>query len=1052
MNSNVLRLFYHSFIVVFLVMLSITSFAQVGQNNFKYLNPTPLGASFFDVSFYDNNNGIAVGNASSIARTTDAGTTWTYGVVMFNAASGLKQRPVLNDVHFISPTIAYAVGDSGMLIKTTDGGVNWTQINNPLYATGRALKALHFLNKDTGYIGGQAQNLSATTATELDPNVSPKLYFTKNGGATWDSLSAPVGAPTMLGFIASPTNQPLKKQIIAVGKTINRILFTSANTGFVVGDNGGGSSLQYSVTYPGGSSNSSTWHAPLIWKFSNGTLTDYSITKEKFGVTGINAGSGLPPTATTTYGNVLPFTSQTLWSITPINDSNMLVGASNGYVFRIKTGVNDSTALAFNPAYTPNLAGVFAKGKYEFSNFSLNNSYPTQAVPPLPPVPNRFLFSTVNNMKKAPDGKIYCNHGVNAPLTTVATSTDNGVTWSLINATPGYTVSAATVATTAMDITQNGTIHFMGVNGFNTKSTNGSTWVPNYKTASFNPGLNKMEFADCNNGAVLGNQGVILATTDGGKNWADRTIASFGPTVSILGMSFPDAGRLYFTATNGNIYSSPDIGTTINLLFTPSRVSNNYGLATWGTGATTRIWATSIRFSDPVNRSVVYRSLNNGATWDTIKAFSTMGTNTPQVIKFTDANTGYMAAGKAWLWKTTDGGTTWANISPDPALTASAAFGGLHSIGVFGNTIYYWCLVSTTRYLYKSTNGGATWSANIFPITVANEEVTNIGDFVMHDENNFIALTGPSKILITNDGGATWRFDEAPSGTSFNAGQFIPKVVPAGTAMANRKMLVTGNQIFEYGTGAINVSSTEVLTASCTTSNNGAITVSASGGIAPYTYSIDGGTFQTANTFNNISVGNHTIAVKDAGCGPDYTKTITVATRPSPVISAGPPRTIVNGDAITLDGFGVPTFTTLLWTPATSITSGANTYTPTVKPTATTNYILTVIDNNGCVGASNALVTVIPYCIKIQNAFSPNGDGINDKWIVISGNTCINKIVAAVYNRYGSLIYKNDNYQNNWDGTYNGKPVTDGTYYYQLNVTLINGSLQSFKGDVSILR
>jgi photosystem II stability/assembly factor-like uncharacterized protein len=680
MNLPVLRLCCNFTITIFLLSITLDANAQVGQNNFSYRNPTPLGISFSDVSFFDDNNGIAVGNASSIARTTNGGTTWTYGVVMFNAASGFKQRPVLNDVHYITSTVAYAVGDSGMLIKTTDGGVNWSQINNPLYATGRALKALHFLNKDTGYIGGQAQNLSATTATELDPNVSPKLYFTKNGGVTWDSLNAPVGAPTMLGFVASPTNQPLKKPIIAVAKEINRIVFTNINVGYVVGSAGALSGSGYSVAYPGGSSTVTTWHVPLIWKFNNGTLTDYSITKEKFGVTGINAGSGLAPTATTLYGTALPFTSQTLWSILPLNDSNVIIGATAGYVFKIKTGVNDSTALAFNPTYAPNLAGVFAKGKYEFLNFSLNNTYPTQAVPPLPPVPPRVLFSPVNTMKRAPNGKIYCNHGVNSPLTTVATSPDDGVTWSLVDATPGYTVSAAQVATTALDITPNGTIHFMGTNGFITKSTNGTTWVPNYKTATFNPGLNKMEFADCNNGAVLGNQGLILATSDGGKTWADRTIASFGPTVSILGMSFPDAGRLYFTATNGNVYSSPDIGTTVNLLFTPTRVSNNYSLATWGTGSTTRIWATAVRFSDPVNRAVVYRSLNNGATWDTIKAFSTMGTNTPQMIKFTDANTGYMASGKSWFWKTIDGGTTWTNISPNPALTASTAFGAQHSL------------------------------------------------------------------------------------------------------------------------------------------------------------------------------------------------------------------------------------------------------------------------------------------------------------------------------------------------------------------------------------
>jgi gliding motility-associated-like protein len=360
--------------------------------------------------------------------------------------------------------------------------------------------------------------------------------------------------------------------------------------------------------------------------------------------------------------------------------------------------------------------------------------------------------------------------------------------------------------------------------------------------------------------------------------------------------------------------------------------------------------------------------------------------------------------------------------------------------------------VSTTRYLYKSIDGGATWSANIFPITVANEEVANISDFVMHDANNFIMLTGPHKILITNDGGATWRFDEAPSGTSFNAGQFIPKVVPAGTPMANRKLMVTGNQIFEYGTGAANVTSSETLVASCTTSNNGAVTVNASGGIAPYTYSIDGGTFQSSNIFNNVSVGNHTVAVKDASCGPDLVKNITIATRPSPTISAGSAITIVNGDEIRLNGSGVPTATSILWSPIASITSGSNTYTPTVKPTSTTTYTLNIIDNNGCTATSSAVVTVLPYCIKVMDAFTPNGDNINDKWLVTQGGNCTTQTKVSLFNRYGSEVYNNSNYQNDWTGTYKGKTVPDGTYYYQVEYTLVGGRKMILKGDVTILR
>jgi gliding motility-associated-like protein len=140
------------------------------------------------------------------------------------------------------------------------------------------------------------------------------------------------------------------------------------------------------------------------------------------------------------------------------------------------------------------------------------------------------------------------------------------------------------------------------------------------------------------------------------------------------------------------------------------------------------------------------------------------------------------------------------------------------------------------------------------------------------------------------------------------------------------------------------------------------------------------------------------------------------------------------------------------WTPAASLTN-ATTFLTTAKPANTTTYTLTVTDANGCVATDNAVVTVLPYCLKVMDAFTPNGDGQNDRWIVTNnGGQCVQQVYVTVHNRYGSIVYKNDNYQNNWDGTYNGKPIADGTYYYVVKYTLVNGGVASVKGDVTILR
>jgi gliding motility-associated-like protein len=60
--------------------------------------------------------------------------------------------------------------------------------------------------------------------------------------------------------------------------------------------------------------------------------------------------------------------------------------------------------------------------------------------------------------------------------------------------------------------------------------------------------------------------------------------------------------------------------------------------------------------------------------------------------------------------------------------------------------------------------------------------------------------------------------------------------------------------------------------------------------------------------------------------------------------------------------------------------------------------------------------------------------------------------MVKVFNRYGDVVYTNENYQNDWTGTYKGKPVADGTYYYAITFRLINGNAIALKGDITILR
>ena len=84
-------------------------------------------------------------------------------------------------------------------------------------------------------------------------------------------------------------------------------------------------------------------------------------------------------------------------------------------------------------------------------------------------------------------------------------------------------------------------------------------------------------------------------------------------------------------------------------------------------------------------------------------------------------------------------------------------------------------------------------------------------------------------------------------------------------------------------------------------------------------------------------------------------------------------------------------------------------------------------------------------------AFTPNGDGINDLWLITNGN-CLISAVAQVFNRYGAKVFESKDYKNNWNGTWDGKPLADGTYYYVISYKLVNGKTVFEKGNVTILR
>jgi gliding motility-associated-like protein len=166
-----------------------------------------------------------------------------------------------------------------------------------------------------------------------------------------------------------------------------------------------------------------------------------------------------------------------------------------------------------------------------------------------------------------------------------------------------------------------------------------------------------------------------------------------------------------------------------------------------------------------------------------------------------------------------------------------------------------------------------------------------------------------------------------------------------------------------------------------------------------------------------------------------------------PVANAGPDKKTKEGIPVKLEGSATGTDVNYFWTPAAFLDKPDS-----LRPKATLTddyvYTLTVVSNRGCGLSSDDVFVKVYKNVIVPNAFSPNGDGINDNWI-IRGLSSYPDADLRVYNRYGQTIFHSKSYNTPWNGSYNGKPLPVGTYYYIIDLKIGEPPLN---GWVFILR
>jgi len=166
-------------------------------------------------------------------------------------------------------------------------------------------------------------------------------------------------------------------------------------------------------------------------------------------------------------------------------------------------------------------------------------------------------------------------------------------------------------------------------------------------------------------------------------------------------------------------------------------------------------------------------------------------------------------------------------------------------------------------------------------------------------------------------------------------------------------------------------------------------------------------------------------------------------------IFIGNDTVIFQGTSFTLEARGGE-FISYEWTPSTglSVVSGPVTTATVMNPI---RYYVYAVTAEGCIESADIFVDIV-MPVKPVSGFTPNDDGVNDFFDIVNAADYPD-IEVEVYNRSGQRMFYSRGYsdEKRWDGTYNGRELPIGTYYYVIRLNDIYGT-RPLTGPVTIVR
>jgi gliding motility-associated-like protein len=234
-----------------------------------------------------------------------------------------------------------------------------------------------------------------------------------------------------------------------------------------------------------------------------------------------------------------------------------------------------------------------------------------------------------------------------------------------------------------------------------------------------------------------------------------------------------------------------------------------------------------------------------------------------------------------------------------------------------------------------------------------------------------------------------------------------------------------------------------------------------SGGTPPYIYSIDGGIqFELSPEFSELQEGPYELIIQDGAACETAVQVVTLTPPTGIELAIEPEITLQTGSSIPLPATAnlpIGAIESIQWTPAMGL-SCTNCLNPVASPGTTTEYLLEVWDIHGCYDAVTTRVLVASSEIFVPNAFSPNGDGYNDEFLLFSNAGSVSMIESfIIFDRWGQMVFQGDQLLPNspasgWDGSFQGKKADTGVYTWIAEVVMQDGTVTTLKGGVLLMR